>query len=285
MIKYKIRINKITIFPFGSIIDTNIKYNEKSYIKFLIAFGGVIFQLFLYFIFYYLFRLGIIFRIDYQIFMRYNLMIILFNLLWRRFMYKNIIFDLGNVLLDFNPRDYLKNKISDDKLEDVFKAVFTSEEWIMLDRGTITEKEAINNIISRNSTYIKEINLAFESWYDILKPIEESINILMSLKKNGYKIYYLSNFHQLAFAEVTKKNSFFELFDGGVVSYEEKLIKPEEDIYKLVLDRYKLNPSETIFIDDTKVNVDAANSIGIKGILFKDSEKLREELNSLEVKI
>ncbi|MCI6693997.1 MULTISPECIES: HAD family hydrolase [unclassified Clostridium] len=200
-------------------------------------------------------------------------------------MYKNIIFDLGNVLLDFNPRDYLKNKISDDKLEDVFKAVFTSEEWIMLDRGTITEKEAINNIISRNSTYIKEINLAFESWYDILKPIEESINILMSLKKNGYKIYYLSNFHQLAFAEVTKKNSFFELFDGGVVSYEEKLIKPEEDIYKLVLDRYKLNPSETIFIDDTKVNVDAANSIGIKGILFKDSEKLREELNSLEVKI
>lgn len=200
-------------------------------------------------------------------------------------MYKNIIFDLGNVLLDFNPRDYLKNKISDDKLEDVFKAVFTSEEWIMLDRGTITEKEAINNIISRNSTYIKEINLAFESWYDILKPIEESINILMSLKKNGYKIYYLSNFHQLAFEEVTKKNSFFELFDGGVVSYEEKLIKPEEDIYKLVLDRYKLNPSETIFIDDTKVNVDAANSIGIKGILFKDSEKLREELNSLEVKI
>lgn len=200
-------------------------------------------------------------------------------------MYKNIIFDLGNVLLDFNPRDYLKSKISDDKLEDVFKAVFTSEEWIMLDRGTITEKEAINNIISRNSTYINEINLAFESWYDILKPIEESINILMSLKKNGYKIYYLSNFHQLAFAEVTKKNSFFKLFDGGVVSYEEKLIKPEEDIYKLVLDRYKLNPSETIFIDDTKVNVDAANSIGIKGILFKDSEKLREELNSLEVKI
>ena len=81
MIKYKIRINMITIFPFGSIIDTNIKYNEKSYIKLLIALAGIIFQLILYFIFNFLFKLGIISIIDYQIFMRYNLMIILFNLL------------------------------------------------------------------------------------------------------------------------------------------------------------------------------------------------------------
>ena len=200
-------------------------------------------------------------------------------------MYKNVIFDLGNVLLDFSPREYLKSKVSDDKLEEVFKAIFNSEEWIMLDRGTITEKEAINNIISRNSTYINEINLAFENWYDILRPIEESINILISLKENGYKIYYLSNFHELAFVEVTKKNSFFEIFDGGVVSYEEKLIKPEEEIYNLVLDRYNLNPSETIFIDDTKVNVDGANCVGITGILFKDAENLREELKSLGMKI
>ena len=160
-------------------------------------------------------------------------------------MYKNIIFDLGNVLLDFNPREYLKSKISDEKLEEVFKAIFSSEEWVMLDRGTITEKEAINNIINRNSTYINEINLAFDNWYDLLKPIEETVEILMSLKENGYKIYYLSNFHELAFGEVTKKNKFFELFDGGVVSYVEKLIKPEEDIYKLILERYKLNPNES----------------------------------------
>lgn len=81
MIKYKIRINMITIFPFGSIIDTNIKYNEKSYIKLLIALAGITFQVILYFIFNFLFKLGIISIIDYQIFMRYNLMIILFNLL------------------------------------------------------------------------------------------------------------------------------------------------------------------------------------------------------------
>ena len=200
-------------------------------------------------------------------------------------MYKNVIFDLGNVLLDFNPRGYLKSKISDDKLEDVFKAIFSSEEWVMLDRGTITEKEAINNIINRNSTYKNEINLAFDNWYDLLKPIEETVEILMSLKENGYKIYYLSNFHELAFGEVTKKNKFFELFDGGVVSYAEKLIKPEEDIYKLILERYKLNPNESIFVDDMETNVEGANKVGIKTILFKGAKELKEELNNLKVKI
>ena len=131
-------------------------------------------------------------------------------------MYKNIIFDLGNVLLSFNPKDYLKSKISEDRIDDVYKAIFKSEEWVMLDRGTITEKDAINRIIERNNTYRDDINLAFKDWYDILRPIEEAVEVLTKLKKNGYNVYYLSNFHELAFKEVTTKNNFFELFDGGV---------------------------------------------------------------------
>ena len=200
-------------------------------------------------------------------------------------MYKNIIFDLGNVLLSFNPKDYLKSKISEDRIDNVYKAIFQSEEWIMLDRGTITEKDAINRIIERNNTYRDDINLAFKDWYDILRPIEEAVEILTKLKKNGYNIYYLSNFHELAFKEVTTKNNFFELFDGGVVSYAEKLIKPEEEIYKLILKRYNLNPRETIFIDDTKLNVDGASKLGIKAIFLEDPKKLRENLISLKVKI
>lgn len=200
-------------------------------------------------------------------------------------MYKNIVFDLGNVLLSFNPREYLKNKISKDKIDEVYKAIFNSEEWVMLDRGTISEKDAIKNIIERNSVCRDDINLAFKDWYDILKPIEETVEVLITLKENGYKIYYLSNFHELAFEEVTKKNKFFEIFDGGVVSYAEKLIKPEEAIYKLILDRYKLNPSETIFVDDVEVNVEGASKVGIKTILFKDAKELRTCLNDLNIKI
>lgn len=200
-------------------------------------------------------------------------------------MYKNIIFDLGNVLLSFYPKEYLKSKITEDKIDDVYKAIFQSEEWVMLDRGTITEKDAINNIIERNITYRDDINLVFKDWYDILKPIEETVEVLQSLKENGYNIYYLSNFHDLAFREVTTKNKFFELFDGGVVSYAEKLIKPEEEIYKLLLKRYNLKPEETIFIDDTKVNVDGASKLGIKAIFLENPKALRGSLKSLNVNI
>lgn len=200
-------------------------------------------------------------------------------------MYKNVIFDLGNVLLNFNPKEYLKNKISDEKIDEVYKAIFNSEEWVMLDRGTISEKEAIKNIVNRNIDYGDEITLAFKDWYDLLTPIEETVEVLNDLKENGYDTYYLSNFHKLAFAEVTKKNKFFELFNGGVVSYAEKLIKPEEDIYKLILDRYKLNPSETIFVDDMDLNIEGANKVGIKTILFKGAKNLKEELNNLKIEI
>lgn len=200
-------------------------------------------------------------------------------------MYKNIIFDIGNVLLSFNPREYLEEKITEDKIEDLYREIFQSKEWIMLDRGTITENEAINKIIERNINYGNDIKLVFEDWYDILKPIEETIEILKELKENGYKIFYLSNFHDLAFKDVKRKNNFFELFDGGVVSYEEKLIKPEEEIYKLILKRYDLKAEESIFIDDTKLNIEGAERLNINTLLFETPEKLRSDLNKLNINI
>ena len=105
-------------------------------------------------------------------------------------MIKNIIFDLGNVLLDFNPRGYLKEKIQDDAIDDVYEAVFKSEEWPMLDRGVITEEDAKRNILVRNKKYETEIIKAFENWYELLQPIKITVEILEMLKKKEYKIYY-----------------------------------------------------------------------------------------------
>lgn len=200
-------------------------------------------------------------------------------------MCKNIIFDIGNVLLQFNPKEYLKSKMKEDKVHGVHKEIFQSEEWAMLDRGTILEDEAIKVISNRSTENGELIKVAFENWYDILKPIEESIEILKKLKETGYNVYYLSNFHLKAFEHVTNKYDFFEIFDGGVVSYEEKLIKPEKEIYNKIIERYNLSANESIFIDDMEENIDKACEVGLKTILFKNSKQLIENLSEYGVNL
>lgn len=200
-------------------------------------------------------------------------------------MYKNIIFDIGNVLLSFNPRKYLEEKGLEEKVEHIYKEVFQSKEWLDLDRGTLTEKEAIEIYISRNKDYEDYIRSVFDGWYNILTPIEDTIEILKTLKNNGYNLYYLSNFHHLAFEHVIKKYDFFNLFDGGVVSYEEKLIKPEKEIYDALINRYNLDPKESIFVDDTKINIEGSEKLDIKGILFEDPSKFKNDLRQLKIKL
>lgn len=200
-------------------------------------------------------------------------------------MYKNIIFDLGNVLLSFNPKEYLNSKIGENRIERVFKEIFLSKEWVKLDEGTITEIEAIEAISLRNEEYREDIKRAFENWYDILVPIDEAVELLKELKEKGYKLYYLSNFHDIAFKKVKEKYDFFHLFDGGVISSEDKLLKPNERIYEVILSRYNLLPKESIFIDDMKINVEAAKEANIEGLVFENTNKLKEDLKALGVDI
>lgn len=200
-------------------------------------------------------------------------------------MIKNIIFDLGNVLLDFNPEVYVKSKIIENKVEEIYKCIFQSDEWAMLDRGTISEEDAKINIINRNIQNEELINLVFENWYDILIPIKSSVDVLKKLKQKGYKVYYLSNFHLAAFEYVTTKHNFFECFDGGVVSYKENILKPEKEIYEKIINKYDLIPSQTIFIDDMKENVEAGIDLGLNGILLKNTGDLIRELEKLDVDI
>ncbi|MEK1830566.1 HAD family phosphatase [Priestia megaterium] len=177
-------------------------------------------------------------------------------------MIKNIIFDIGNVLLNWKPEEYLKQKgIESDKILEVHNELFKSEEWGMLDKGAITEEEAKNIIINRSSENRDLIKLAFDNWYEMFTPIEDSVAILKNVKNAGYKVYYLSVFHLLAFKHVTRRYSFFELFDGGVASYEAKQVKPEEGIYKLLIEKYTIKPEESIFIDDSEANIEAAKNL------------------------
>ncbi len=195
-------------------------------------------------------------------------------------MIKNIIFDIGNVLLEFKPLDYLKKTFNDDSLETLlYKEVFQCEEWLHLDRGILTQDEVIKIISLRNPEHEVHIKKCMDNWIDILTPIEGTVKILSELKEKGYKLYLLSNFHSLAFETVYSKYDFFKSFDGGIISYKENLLKPENEIYTKLLNTYNLNAEECLFIDDTFINIEAASSLGINTIHFISYETLKKSLN------
>jgi putative hydrolase of the HAD superfamily len=199
-------------------------------------------------------------------------------------MIKNIVFDIGNVLINFKPVEFLRERFQDEAVvEAVYKTIFQSKEWPNLDRGTITEEEATENFCRYCSEYENEIREAMRDWHSILTPIEATVDIFKELKQKEYKIYVLSNYHMKAFESTYNNNEFFKLADGMVVSYKINMLKPEPEIYDYLLKEYSLKAKETLFIDDTLVNVEGANKAGIKTICFTSAEALREELESLEL--
>lgn len=198
-------------------------------------------------------------------------------------MIKNIVFDIGNVLLNFKPVEYLRTKMEEENIKSVKETVFDSPEWPMLDEGTITEKEAIRVISERNAEIKDLVELAFDNWYDMLTPIENSVKLLKELKAKGYNLYYLSNFQELAYDYIIKEYEFFGLFDGGVASFAEKLMKPDKDIYEKLMERYDLKPEECLFMDDTALNIDGAENVGMKGIVFTTAEDAMDKLKKFDV--
>lgn len=194
-------------------------------------------------------------------------------------MIKNIIFDLGNVLLDFKPDIYLENLGYQNQLKEKLKsAVFKSEEWLLLDRGTIAQKEAVEKWKQRNPNLKKEIKNMISEWEKMLTIKQDSLEILKSLAAKNYNLYILSNFHQKAFTYVTDKYDFFNYFDGQVISAEVNMIKPEAEIYTHLLNKFNLKAEETLFIDDSKKNIKAALKQGMRVIHFKDAVSLKKEL-------
>jgi epoxide hydrolase-like predicted phosphatase len=197
-------------------------------------------------------------------------------------MIKNVVFDLGNVLITFRPDEYMESLNFEKSIGDrVFQSIFKSKYWLELDKGNITEEEAVELFCGAGEETREEIRRVMSSWKDMLKPIPETIEILKELKEMGYKIYILSNYHKSAFEKTSMENEFFKLVDGRVISYEINCIKPEREIYDKLLKAYNLEADETLFIDDMKENIQGAEKLGIQTILFKDAAQLREELREL----
>lgn len=192
-------------------------------------------------------------------------------------MIRYIIFDLGNVLLSFLPSVYFEKKNYPENIrKTIINDIFTSREWKLLDNGDITVKEAIESIARKSTLKREEIALVFNLRTDIMFPLTSNVKLLPELKKRGFSLYYLSNFPLDIFEEVKTGYFFFKYFNGGIISAEVKLSKPDVRIFGYILNKYSLNPGECLYIDDIEENVQAAESVGIRGFTTYGSEDISD---------
>lgn len=195
-------------------------------------------------------------------------------------MIKNIVFDMGNVLLAYTPDEYIKT-VTKDKVAAaaVLKELFRSEEWELLDAGAITEEEAVARVTARIPQYGAVVRKAMDDWHSDLTPIAGMPEIIARLKKKGYGIYLLSN-TSMRFFQFKDKVEMFRLFDGFIASAKEKMVKPNREIYELLCSRYNLKSGECLFVDDLQANIDGAEHVGLHGHLFRGTAELSDYLSS-----
>lgn len=197
-------------------------------------------------------------------------------------MIKNVVFDIGSVLLNFKPVEFLKSKYSNKKIvDDLYGLIFCGQEWIEMDRGTLTEKEAVKVLSDKMPEYSEQIAYVMKNWHEMHTPVKGTSLLLKKFKDEGYKIYLLTNYHEEAFQYIENKYDFIRNVDGKIVSARVKLLKPDYDIYKALIDRYNISPKESVFIDDHLENVQAAKDLDFSGIQFKDAEDLEAEFSKL----
>lgn len=199
-------------------------------------------------------------------------------------MIRNLIFDIGNVLTDFRWKEFLQDKGFDEEMiARIAAASIQNPLWCEFDRGTWTEEEMMQAFVKEAPELERELHLAFDDIHGMVTPRDYAIPWLQELKSKGYGVYYLSNFSQKAEVECSECLNFLPYMDGGILSYREKLIKPDPEIYTLLLERYGLVAEESVFLDDTLINVEAARKLGIHGIWFQTKEQTEEELRKLGV--
>ena len=197
-------------------------------------------------------------------------------------MIKNIIFDVGNVLVEYNP-DGLMCRLGFDEetLQAVNQAVFQNELWNESDRGVLSPEELLEAFIANNPAYEKEIRQVIDAVGDTISRMPYTVEWVKGLKERGYHLYILSNYAEYTYEKTSHKMEFLPYMDGVVFSYRCKLIKPEKEIYEYICETYGLKPEESVFLDDRKDNVEAARNMGMHGIVFENYAQGSETLEQL----
>lgn len=189
-----------------------------------------------------------------------------------------IVFDVGNVLLRFDPLAHLRTLYEGSLAVRIHDAVFASPHWTELDRSVLTFDEIVARMAADTPDMAQWILPAFSLYQDILHPMEDTIAYLPKLKAAGYPLYILSNYGKEYFAKTRALYPFFDVFDGMIISGEHQVLKPDPAIYLLLLHQFGLTASRTLFLDDRQDNIEGARAVGLQGLQFTHSAQLQSLL-------
>lgn len=197
-------------------------------------------------------------------------------------MIDTIIFDIGKVLVDWNWKEYLESYgYGAEKNERLANAVFLSEYWIETDRGVWTDEQILQSFIKKAPECEKEIRSLWDGMGRCVHTCSYTKSWIKELKQQNYKVYYLSNYGKTLREKTKEALNFTEDCDGGIFSYEVKLIKPEPAIYQTLIETYHLMPQHCIFLDDRSENVVAAQQMGMYGIVFEEYLQAKKKISKI----
>lgn len=191
---------------------------------------------------------------------------------------KNVVFDLGGVVVDWNPERLMQEYPGDPEMPvALFKNGFFRQCWPEYDRGMVDQVQIVRQMSAFAERHYAECWDFVEFVKHSLRDIPETVQLIRELAERGYRLFCLSNMSS-EFYDYLREREVFRYFEGQIISAREKIIKPEEAIYRLLLERYDLQPEETLFIDDLEKNVEAAHCLGIQTVHFADKAKGMHEI-------
>jgi putative hydrolase of the HAD superfamily len=195
---------------------------------------------------------------------------------------RNIIFDLGGVVLHWNPDEILSRFQQDpERRAQLRQALFGHADWQLFDRGALTETQVLDRIEARLGRPRSELIAIVDAVREGLVEKPDTVRLIRSLHQRGIQLYCLSNMPASIYAHLRIRHAFWDLFSGIVISGEVQMIKPEPEVFAHLLQRFDLRPQQSVFVDDLPVNIQAATRAGLHTVLFRDAAQCQRELDLL----
>jgi putative hydrolase of the HAD superfamily len=197
-------------------------------------------------------------------------------------MVRNVVFDLGGVVLDWNPDHIVASVVPEPGLQSAYRqSLFGHADWGEFDRGTVTEAELIERLALRLGRSPQDWKATLDAIRNSLVEKTDTVKLIRALQRRGVSLYCLSNMPVDVYTHLKIQHTFWDAFSGIVISGEVKMMKPEPEVFLHLLTTFGIRAEDCVFIDDLAANVEAARQIGMQAILFKDARQCEQELATL----